>query len=360
MLEHHRGAPSGKSRRLLPSAVFPFWSHAVRRLTAVFILCFSLLAPLAWARPIVIGFTPWVGNLLSDTADTRGYWKDAGVDVKMVRFEDYAPMLKAFQDRKIDLMYDMNGTFVDLYQSGVPLTIVAETDWSNGGDKVIVNQAFANDIQKIKQQTVGIYLSRVSVLFFLDRFLMKNGLTLNDIKLKEMEGEPLGVEFEKGKMPMMVNYDPPALHATRDGGAKQLASSADFPGVIPEGFAIHNEARKELGDESITRLLSGLIRASRWLGREAGWKDIQAILAKRTLVQSVALSDIEMASLYGSVRFHGYGELLARNQTGGGQMKYLSELREFMQRTKRLKRDFEPAKLFDNGPVTEALKRANK
>ncbi len=56
-----------------------------------------------------------------------------------------------------------------MYMDGVPLTLVCETDWSHGGDKILIKKD--TDLSEIKGKTIGVYLNMPSVTFFLNQYL---------------------------------------------------------------------------------------------------------------------------------------------------------------------------------------------
>ena len=70
-----------------------------------------------------------------------------------------------------------------------------------------------------------------------------------------------------------------------------------------------------------------------------------------------AFSGSELRSFIRAVKIHTPRKMMERNEDGGGLSRYLISLRSFLQRNGMLKKDFEPADLFDNHIVTTVLQR---
>lgn len=321
------------------------------------LLLLLLLLPVQglYARPLVIGVTSWVGTAPINVADANGYWRDQGLNVQVVKYGEYRELFAAYQSRKIDLMYDMTGTWVDLYQQGVPLVILAETDWSNGGDKLIAKNSLT-DMQALKGQTIGVYLNRTPVLLLLDRYLRQYRLRLGDVKVVEMEADPLTQAFIQNKYPMILHYDPPALEARRKGDGRVVADSSQFPGIIPEGVVIHPDSLHALPEGELVKFFIGWIRAVQWIKGGSSWQAFQTILNQRTFAGEKPYASFDLLGMLNAVRFHSRSEMQRRNEDGGGMQAYLEEVRQFLQQNKRLKRDFDISTLVDTRALLQAIK----
>lgn len=312
----------------------------------------------AWAKPLTLGITSWIGSAPAYAAEARAYWRAAGLEVKIVKYAEYDELFRDFKAGKLDLAYDMTGTWVDLYQQGVPLVILGETDWSHGGDKLIAKRGF--DFAKLRGKPVGVYLDKTSVTFVLAKFLASKGLKLSDVKLVAMEGEPMANAFIKNQFPLILNYDPPAIAAQRDGDGLELATSADYPGSMPEGMAMLASRRAELGQDTLVRFFEGWLKAVRWMKFEAAWPELEQLLAQRTFAGDGDFSGLDLVSMWQSVRFHSGRELVLRNQPAGGMQSYLDEVKQFLRDNGKLQRDFQPEQLVDSSALLEAAKRVKR
>lgn len=323
-------------------------------LLAAFLSTLALQA--AESRPLMVGVTTWMGVSPAYIAQSRNYWKQQGLDVKLVNYEDYDDLFKDFKAKKIDLVYDMLGTFVDMQQQGQGVVILAETDWSHGGDKIIAKDKLT-DFRKLKGRPVGVYLDKLSITFFLDKFLKTKGLRYSDVKVVGMEDTDLTPAFIQNKFELIVNDDPPAIEAVRKGQGREVATSADFPGSIPEGFAALSDYRSRVTEEQLVSFFAGWHKAARWMKSEAKWSEVEQTLRQTLFADNKNMSGLDLLSMYNSVKIHSGKDVLARNQQGGTEA-YLAEVGDFLLGNKIQKRDIDPAKLLDTDAFIKGYKKS--
>jgi len=168
-------------------------------------------------------------------ASANGFWKDQGIDVMVFNFSSNMEINTALTKNRIHIGFDMIGTAVGLYMEGSPVKVVAETDWSHGGDKIIVKKDI--NIKDNKGMPIGVYIDKPSVTYFLNKYLSLEGLKISDFKIVQMETEFLAKNFiNERPFKVIVSYDPDALKAEREGNGKVVATSAAYEGCIPEGM----------------------------------------------------------------------------------------------------------------------------
>ncbi|HVU34951.1 MAG TPA: hypothetical protein VHE61_16070 [Opitutaceae bacterium] len=64
-------------------------------------------------------------------------------------------VIAALKDGEVDIGYDMLATWVEVGLNGAPITVVAETDWSNGGDKLLSRNGLT--LAREKGHPVAVY-----------------------------------------------------------------------------------------------------------------------------------------------------------------------------------------------------------
>lgn len=317
-------------------------------LAALLPLLFSALAE---ARGYKVGTVAWIAYSPLNVADAKGFWKDQGLEVEVITFGTNQELNSAVENKRIDYALDMLGTWAGMYAQGAPIKILGETDWSNGGDKIIAKQDV--DLTKLKGQTLGVYLNQPSVTFFLNKFLATNGLKLSDVEIVEMDPVGMSDNFISGRLPMIVNYDPEALRAEREGKGKLVATSATYAGVIPEGFAGHADVIKAIPEADQIKFFTGWLRAVKWSKDPANWNEYREILNGKTFGSKN--SDEDLKAMLASVLVHDAKEQLARNQPGGGVEQYLGELKGFLDQNGLLKKPFAPGEVLARESLLKAL-----
>ena len=154
-----------------------------------------ILCPQAHAKTYKIAMTHWVGFSPLNVADVKGFWKEQGVDVEVVNNLDVELITKQVETKEVDFGLHMMGTWVAQYMDNVPVTIIAETDWSNGGDKIIAKKDLV--VSQLKGKPVGTYDTSSAVTFFLNKYLTENNLTIADVKLVQFDPENLADNLDR-------------------------------------------------------------------------------------------------------------------------------------------------------------------
>ena len=92
---------------------------------------------LSWAaQPLKVGYSDWPGWVAWQVAIDKGWFKQAGVDVKFEWF-DYSASMEAFAAGKIDAVTMTNGDALVTGAGGARSVMVMLTDYSNGNDMII-------------------------------------------------------------------------------------------------------------------------------------------------------------------------------------------------------------------------------
>ncbi len=323
-------------------------------LSLVFSSCYVGQA-LAEGDVYKIGMIHWIGYSPLNVADVKGFWK--GIDVEVVNFGNNRELNIALHKKQIHIALDMMGSWIGMHVRGVPLTIIGETEWSHGGDKIIVRKGF--DPSGLKGNPVGVYLNKPSVTYFLDQYFRSNSLKLSDVRLIEVEPETMSDKFIKGQFALIVNYDPQALRAEREGNGVIAATSADYPGCIPDGFVARTDVLRTIPEESLAKFFEGWVKAVKWSKDEANWNEYRKILNEKTFEGEKPYSDKDLRGMLASVRIHNAKRQLERNRDGGGLISYLVKLKAFLKANGKLGRGYQPESVFDNEVIVRVLKGHN-
>ena len=300
-----------------------------------------------------IGVVPWAGWSAVHVAEAKGFWEKQGVNVKVINLPSTQDIQAAMEKGLLDIGFEMVGSIVGLYIEGEPFVVIAETDWSNGGDKIVVKKDV--DLSSMKGKPLGVYLNQPSVTFFLNKYLADQGLKLSDFKVIEMKTDQLTEKFIAGLFSAIVSYDPDALMAEREGDGKVVATSASYEGCIPEGMWMSRKALDAMPKDDLMKIYKGYIEAVDWLKAQGNWAEYQNILNDRTFAGDNPYSEQDLKEMVDSVAIHDKAKMLERNKAGGGLEGYLSELREFLKANDMLKKDFTTKDIFDNTVILEAL-----
>ncbi len=320
-------------------------------------LCF-LWCPPAGAAQLRVGTVCWAGFSGLNVADAKGFWSQQGLEVQVTVYRTNQEVNDALLQGHVDLALDMIGSWMGYYQAGVDIVVLAETDWSQGGDKILARTDF--DPGDLRGQTVGIYLNKPSVTFFLDRFLRSQHLAYSDVKVVEADTQALTDRFIEGKFPVIVNYDPQSLRAVRLGNGRVYATSASYPGVIPEGFGALRERVKQFPPGHLAKFWKGFLQAVTWLQAPENWREYQRILNERTFPFDPDFSESDLRAMVDSVSMHSSTKLLERNSPRGGLERYMEDLSAFLLRTGQLRRPMEEGAVLATESFVAALREFDR
>jgi NitT/TauT family transport system substrate-binding protein len=316
------------------------------------IFCFTA-AGAAPAAEYTVATVAWMGWSPLHVAEAKGFWENRSLSVRVVNYDDPIVILEAIKAGRIDFAMDMIGSLAGIYMEGAPVVALAETNWSHGGDKIVIKKG--THLRQHLGEPLGVFLNLPSCLYFLGRYLEEQDLSLSDFRVVEIAAEDLAAQFIAGRIPAILDYDPWVLRAIEKGNGQVLATSADFDGCIPEGLWGYRTHLAAIPPDHIVKLLLGWIDAVVWLHDPAHWREYSDILNTRTF-QSLPDYDGEtIRRMRDNVRIHLPPDLRHRNRTGGGLEGYLRSLRAFLDRNGLLKRAFGPDDLFDNRYILDAL-----
>jgi NitT/TauT family transport system substrate-binding protein len=282
----------------------------------------------AEARTYHIGNSSWAPFVTLNVANELGFWKEAGVDVKLTTFTGDGELSPALINGNIDIGLDMMGTWASKIFEGKDLVLLGEADWSHGGDKIIIKEG--QDLSTLKGKHLGVYDAAASVTYFLDLYLRKNNVKLSDYNLVELDSAELAENFIDGRINLIVNYDPDANQAVTEGNGKVLATTADFEGCMPEGFAAQREVLNNIPAEDLEKIWKGWIRAVEWTLDPENHLALAGIYRKTMLEEGDTTSDAEILDLFKTVRIHNTQQLRERNINGGGLSEYLEAINKFL------------------------------
>lgn len=325
----------------------------VQRLLLSFCVALPLVSLSIEAKTYRIGMIAWIAYSPLNVADAKGMWAEQGLDVEVINFGSNQELNGALEHQRIDIALDMMGSWVGIQQSGVPLTILGETDWSHGGDKIIAKEGV--DLSALKGQSIGVYLNQPSVTYFLSQYLSEQGLKLSEVDVIELEPESMADNFIANRFQVIVNYDPQAMRAEREGNGVVAATSASWNGVIPEGFVTHSQTYQSMNKDDLAKIFTGWLNAVEWTRDPANWSEYKTILNDKTFPSDAPFSDADLKDMLASVRIHNREQALERNRRGGGLDNYLADLKAFLGENDMLKKDYNPSVLFDQSVYMSVL-----
>ena len=186
---------------------------------------------MSWAaQPLKIGYSDWPGWVAWQVAIEKGWFKQAGVDVKFEWF-DYSASMEAFAAGKIDGVTVTNGDALVTGSTGAKNVMILLTDYSNGND-MIIGKPGIKSIKDLKGKKVAVEVGLVEHLLLLNG-LKKAGLKESDVTLVNAKTNEMPQVLASGDVAAVSAWQPIAGQAIKGTpGAKPILTSADEPGLI--------------------------------------------------------------------------------------------------------------------------------
>lgn len=187
------------------------------------------------AEPLRVGYSDWPGWVVWEVAIDKGWFKEAGLDVKFEWF-DYVASMDAFAAGKIDIVGMTNGDTLVTGSTGAKSVIFLLNDYSNGNDMVIGKPGI-NSVKDLKGKKVGVEIGFVSHLLLLNA-LKKNGMKESDVELVNVPTNETPKVLASGQVDAIVAWQPSSgIALNMVPGSKAIYTSADEPGLIYDVYA---------------------------------------------------------------------------------------------------------------------------
>jgi len=288
---------------------------------ALSVCAFAILTSLGasmWAgdAPLKVAVTPWIGDIAAAVAAEQGLWEKQGLEVKLVNYQDDEDFRAAIKGGAIDLCFDMTAMSVDMIRDGTDLILYAETDWSHGGDKVVV--AKGTSAKDLVGKKIGIYDEGAAVNLVVDAWLTREGVDPATVERLVLVDDVLTEAFIAGKLKAIINYEPQAGRAVREGGGAVAATTADFPGIMPEGIA----GKRGVPPARLQQYFTGLLQAVAFIKDPANLPAVTAA-ANAHLFKTEPQKPEDIADQIASVKLHGPAEMLERNAGDAGIQAFI-------------------------------------
>ena len=210
-----------------------------------------LAAPASAQTKVNIGISGWTGFAPLTLAKEAGIFAKNGLDVTIKKIPQASRHL-AIASGDIQCAATTVETWIVWNANGVATTQLFQLDKSYGADGLVV-RGNINSIKDLKGKTVAASAPGTAPYFLLAWFLKKNGLSLKDVTIVNMEPGPAAQAFIAGNNDAAATYEPylSAVRAKPDAG-KIIATTLDYPmvmdtfGCTPEFIAKNEGAVKAL------------------------------------------------------------------------------------------------------------------
>lgn len=184
-------------------------------------------------KPIVMGYSSWAGWWPWAIAEEEGLFEQNGVAVELIWFDGYLESMQALASGQLDAnCQTLNDTISFAGEAVNGEVAVVVNDNSAGNDKVIV----ASEIETVEDLVDKSVTLEEGVVgdFLLTLALEEAGLSREDVTIQNLETGAAAAAFAAGQADGFAGWVPFWETALEREGSKELTSSAEFPGAIPD------------------------------------------------------------------------------------------------------------------------------
>jgi NitT/TauT family transport system substrate-binding protein len=180
---------------------------------------------------VTIGISGWTGFAPLTLAKEAGIFKKNGLDVTIKKVPQASRHL-AIQSGDIQCAATTVETWVVWNANGVATKQIFQLDKSYGADGMVVRNDIAS-IKDLKGKTVAASAPGTAPYFTLAWFLKKNGLSVKDVTVVNMEPGPAAQAFIAGQNDAAMTYEPylSSVRANPQAG-KIIATTLDYPMIM--------------------------------------------------------------------------------------------------------------------------------
>ncbi|WP_017316374.1 ABC transporter substrate-binding protein [Mastigocladopsis repens] len=193
--------------------------------------------------PIQVGFSAWPGWFPWQIAQEQKLFEANKVNVDLKWFDSYLDSINALRAGQLDANTQTLNDTISSVAAGSDQVIVLVNDNSTGNDKIIVREGI-NSIADLKGKKVAAEEGTVDH-FLLLLGLKKAGLTQADIQFQPLETGAAAAAFVAGQVDAVGVFAPFTTKALERSGSKELFSSKDFPGAIPDHLVVSRKLINE-------------------------------------------------------------------------------------------------------------------
>ncbi|MDI9638736.1 ABC transporter substrate-binding protein [Geitlerinema splendidum] len=183
-----------------------------------------------------MGFSAWPGWIPWQIAQEENLFAAHNVNVNLRWFDGYLDSINALAAGQLDANTQTLNDTISSVAAGADQVIVLTNDNSTGNDKIIVREGI-NSITDLRGRTIAVEEGTVDH-FLLLLGLKDAGLTANDVSIQPLETGAAAAAFVAGQVDAVGVFAPFTTQALQRPGSRELFSSADYPGAIPDHLVV--------------------------------------------------------------------------------------------------------------------------
>lgn len=198
--------------------------------------------------PVQLGYSNWAGWWPWAIGEAEGIFEANGANVELKWFDGYLQSMETFAAGQLDANCQTLNDTISFAAGAVNGEVaVLVNDNSAGNDKIIVS-AEINTIEDLKGKQIALEEGVVDD-FLLTLALEEAGMSRDDVEIVGMDTGDAAAAFAAGKVDGVGAFPPFWLTALEREGSKELITSKEFPGAIPDLLVVSQKLIDERPDQ---------------------------------------------------------------------------------------------------------------
>lgn len=238
----------------------------------------SLLLPIlavlavaaARAEPITIAIVPSVPAASTLIAEEKGYFRDAGLDVKIERIDSMGKAVAFLAANHVQVAQGgLNAGIFNAIGQGLPVILALDGGSTPLYHKIVVRRGLADRIKTpadLKGRTIGLSAPGSTSMYELALTLATAGLTLKDVEVKHLAFSQMATALANGALDAALAVAPfTALIVERNIGSPWIDPEAGYIKPLPMtsvAYVVNTDWAAQNPDVA-RRLMLALARGSR-------------------------------------------------------------------------------------------------
>lgn len=182
-----------------------------------------------------IAIVTWIGYTPLYIAQEKGFYQEAGLNLKMQVFGSNVEANAAFRSGRVDAITLVPSETLTLAATDKAFRVVYVVDLSSGGDGILARNQI-QDIAAFKGQKIAVEQGAVSH-FFLLQAMSEAGLTEKDVTLVNLAPDAAASAYQAGQVDIAVSYAPFLFTANseqKDGRIIYDSSKLKYPTALSD------------------------------------------------------------------------------------------------------------------------------
>ena len=321
---------------------------------ACLLVVLTALAVAARAEPITIAIVPSVPAGSTLIAEEKGYFREAGLDVKIERIDSMGKAVAFLAANHVQVAQGgINAGIFNAMAQGLPVTLALDGGSTPLYHKILVRRGLEDRIRSVadlKGHTVGLSAPGSTSTYEMAMTLATAGLTLKDIEVKNLAFSQMAAALANGALDAALLVAPFTEIATKQNTAVPwIDPEAGYIKMLPMtsvAYIVNTDWAAQNADAAM-KLMLALARGSRDYcqayhhGPNRG--EMLDVLMKNRIASDRALLDRM--------------DWQARNPDGAFSLASLTDIQDFFKRTGVIEKAAPPERLVDPRYAQAAAKQ---